>query len=37
MLVDESIVRLIDKKIKEIWVNEIKKDYDEDYLLIKRG
>lgn len=30
---DESIVRLIDKTIKEIWVNEIKKDYDEDYLL----
>ena len=32
-MVDESIVRLIDKTIKEIWVNEIKKDYDEDYLL----
>lgn len=33
VLVDESIIRLIDKTIKEIWVNEIKKDYDEDYLL----
>ena len=32
-MVDESKVRLIDKTIKEIWVNEIKKDYDEDYLL----
>lgn len=30
---DESVVRLIDKTIKEIWVKEIKKDYDEDYLL----
>lgn len=33
MLVDKSIIRLIDKTIKEIWVNEIKNDYDEDYLL----
>lgn len=33
MLVDKSIIRLIDKTIKEIWVNEIKNDYDEYYLL----
>jgi len=33
VLVDKSIIRLIDKTIKEIWVNEIKNDYDEDYLL----
>ena len=32
-MVDKSIIRLIDKTIKEIWVNEIKNDYDEDYLL----
>ena len=32
-MLDEFIVKLIDKTIKEIWVNEIKKDYDEDYLL----
>lgn len=32
-MIEESILRLIDKSIKEIWVNEIKKDYEEDYLL----
>lgn len=33
MLVDESLVKLLDKTIKQIWVNEIKRDYEEDYLL----
>ena len=32
-MLDESIVRIIDKTIKEIWVNEIKNDYEGDYLL----
>lgn len=32
-MVEESILRLIDKTIKETWVNEIKEDYEEDYLL----
>ena len=33
ILIQESIVRIIDNTIKEIWVNEIKDDYENDYLL----
>lgn len=32
-MLEESILKLIDKAIKEIWVNEVKRDYEEDYLL----
>lgn len=32
-MIEESILRLIDKTIKEIWVSEIRDDYEEDYLL----
>lgn len=32
-MIEESVLKLIDMTIKEIWVNDIKKDYDEDYLL----